>query len=75
MRSVVGIAIVAVCCITVITTVAIVMGHNSALIAASISTISGIAAAVGAYNASKVKYPKWHDERVKKEEELKKGGD
>ena len=75
MRSVVGIAIVASCCITVITVVAIVMGHNTALVAAAISTISGIAAAVGAYNASKAKYPKWHDERVKKEEESKKGGD
>ena len=74
MKSTVAIAIVAACCITVITVFAILMGHNTALIAAAISTISGIAAAVGAYNASKAKYPQWHNDRVKKEEETKKGG-
>lgn len=73
MSSTVGIAIVAICCITVITAIAIVMGHNTALIAASISTISGVAAAFAAYNASKSRYPKWHDERVTKEEKVKKG--
>lgn len=75
MHNTVGIAIMAAGCITIITVVAMLMGHNSALIAASISTIAGLAAAIGAYNASKSRYPRWHNERVKKEEESQKGGD
>ena len=74
MQNSIGIAIMAAGCITIITVVAMLMGHNSALIAASISTIAGIAAAFGAYNASKVKYPQWHNDRVKKEEDSQKGG-
>jgi len=74
MRSTVGIAIMAAGCITIITVVAMLMGHNSALIAASISTISGLAAAFTAYTASKAKYPQWHIERVIKEEDSQKGG-
>jgi len=74
MHNTIIIGVIAAICITIITVTAIFMGHNSALIAASISTISGIAAAVGAYNASKAKYPQWHNERVKKEDETTKGG-
>jgi len=75
MHNTVGIAIMAAGCITIITVVAMLMGHNSSLIAASISTISGIAAAVGAYTVSKSRYPQWHNQRVTKEEESQKGGD
>jgi len=63
------IATVAVICISLITVVALSLGYDAALISASISTISGIAAAFGAYNMSKAKYPQWHNNRVKKEKE------
>jgi uncharacterized membrane protein len=75
MNNTIIIAVTAVICIAIITVVAVSVGHNSALIAASISTISGLAGGIAAYNASKTKYPDWHNERVKKEEQDNKGGE
>ncbi|MBA7662358.1 hypothetical protein ES703_70386 [subsurface metagenome] len=55
--------------IAVIVVAAVVMGHNSAIITGALATIAGIAGGVGAYSAGKAKYPQWHDDRVRKEQE------
>ena len=68
MRDTVLIAVVAVLAIAGIAIAGIATGHNDAVISGSIATIAGIAGGLGAYKASKSKYPRWHDERVKKEE-------
>ena len=68
MRDTVVVAIVAFICITIIAVAGLAMGHDTAVIAGAMSSIAGTAGAVGAYKASKAKYPRWHDERVKKEE-------
>jgi len=52
--------------ITILTICGLVHGIDGAMLTGAIATIAGIGGGVGAYTASKQKYPTWHDERIAK---------
>lgn len=60
MRDTVIIGVTALLCLTIVIVIGLVMGHDGALLAGGIASITGIAGGFGAYKASAAKFAEWH---------------
>ena len=64
MKDVTVLVVIAIICISIICVAAVGMGHDGAIIAAAMATISGMAAGVGGYQFTKAQIPKLTDKAV-----------
>ena len=64
MKEVTVLCVVSVISIAIICVAAVGMGHDGAIVAAAMATISGMAAGVGGYQFTKAQIPKLTDKAV-----------
>ena len=67
MKDTVIIGVTALLCLTIVIVIGLVMGHDGALLAGGIASITGIAGGFGAYKASAARFAQWHYEETIRE--------
>jgi len=58
---------VAMLCLTVVIIIGLLMGHDGALLAGGLASITGVAGGFGAYKASAARFHTWHDQEIIRE--------